>query len=184
MAIALATGRVTPADDLRQLLSQSEERLINLSDQTSAAELYSRLDQITDLLPQIQATGGDIRAEEARWESLQERLRSRGPRVLRAWQGSAQLGVARLAADPGPGRWWWWIDQIVVEQRRHGLRRTGRVVLALLAIVAVVALVFPRLFPVDPVVRESYRLQIGAESALNNGDIGAGYERPLGCIGR
>ncbi len=176
MAVAPNTGRVTPADDLRQLLSQSEERLINLSGPTSAAELYSRLDQITDLLPQFQATGGDIRAEEARWQSLQERIETRGPRVLRAWQGSARLAAARQAANPDAGRWWWWIDQKVAEQRRRRLRRIGSVVLALLAVVAVIAFVLPRLFPVDPVVRESYRLQLRAETALANGDLAAGYQ--------
>jgi hypothetical protein len=123
MAIAPNTGRVTPADDLRQLLSQSEERLINLSDQTSAADLYSRLDQIADLMPQIQARGGDMRAEEARWQSLQERIEARGPRVLRAWQGSARLAAARQAAKPDPARWWGWIDQKVAERRRRRLWR-------------------------------------------------------------
>ncbi|HSN76466.1 MAG TPA: tetratricopeptide repeat protein [Anaerolineae bacterium] len=176
MAIAPNTGRVTPADDLRQLLSQSEERLINLSDQTSAADLYSRLDQIADLMPQIQATGGDVRAEEARWQSLQERILARGPRVLRAWHGSAHLASARLAASPDAVRWWWWIDQRVAEQRRRRLRRIGGVALALLAIVAVAAFALPRLFPVDPAVRESYRLQLRAETALANGDIAAGYQ--------
>jgi Tfp pilus assembly protein PilF len=176
MAIALANGRVTPADDLRQLLSQSEERLINLSDPTSAAELYSRLDQIADLMPQIQATGGDVRAEAARWQGLQERIEARGPQVLHAWQGSAHLASARLAASPGAGRWWWWIDQRVAEQRRRRLRRIGSVALALLAIVAVAAFALPRLFPVDPAVRESYRLQLRAETALVNGELAAGYQ--------
>ncbi len=176
MAVAPDTGRVTPTDDLRQLLSQSEERLINLTDPASAAELYSRLDQITDLLPHLQATGGDIRAEEARWQSLQERLESRGSRVLRAWQGSARLAAARQTAKPDPARWWWWIDQKVAERQRRRLWRIGSLALALLAVVALFALVLPRLFPVDPVVRESYRLQLRAETALANDDLAAGYQ--------
>jgi tetratricopeptide (TPR) repeat protein len=176
MAIAPNTSRVTLTDDLRQLLSQSEERLINLTGPTSAADLYSRLDQIADLMPQIQATGGDVRAEEARWQSLQERIAARGPRVLRAWQGSAQLGAARRAASPAVGRWWWWIDQRVAEQRRRRLWRIGGVALGLLAIVAVAAFALPRLFPVDPAVRESYRLQLRAETALANGDMQGGYQ--------
>jgi Tfp pilus assembly protein PilF len=176
MAIAPKTGRVTPADDLRQLLSQSEERLINLTDRTSAAELYSRLDQIADLMPQIKATGGDMRAEEARWLSLQERIQARGPRVLRAWQNSAHLSVARVAAAPDATRWWWWIDRKVADQRRRRLLRIGSIALGLLAIVAAAAIVLPRLFPVDPVVRDSYRLQLRAETALANGDIAGGFQ--------
>jgi len=182
MAVAPSTGRVTPTDDLRQLLSQSEERLINLSDPASAAELYSRLDQITDLLPGLQATGGDIRAEEARWQSLQERLEARGPRVLRAWRGSARLTAARQAAQPDPARWWWWIDQKVAEQRQRKLRRIGGVALVVLAVVALAVFALPRLFPVDPVVRESYRLQLRAETALANNDLTAGYQALNGAI--
>jgi Tfp pilus assembly protein PilF len=176
MAIALAAGRVTVADDLRQLLSQSEDRLINLTDRTSAAELYSRLDQIAALMPQIRAIGGDMRAEEARWQSLQERIQARGPQVLRAWQGSVHLDAARQAANPDETRWWWWIDQRVAAQRQRRLRRIGGVALGLLAIVAAAAIVLPRLFPVDPVVRDSYRLQLRAETALANGDIAGGYQ--------
>lgn len=176
MAVAPTTGRVTPADDLRQLLSQSEERLINLTDPVSAAELYSRLDQITDLLPQLQARGGDIRAEEARWQSLQERLATRGSRVLRAWQGSSRLAAARQVANPAADRWWWWIDQKVAKQRQRKQRRIAGVALALLAIVAIAAFALPRFFPVDPVVRQSYRLQLRAETALANLDLAEGYE--------
>ncbi len=176
MAIALVAGRVTVADDLRQLLSQSEERLINLTDRTSAAELYSRLDQIAALMPQIRAIGGDMRAEEARWQSLQERIQTRGPQVLRAWQGSAHLGAARQAANPDETRWWWWIDQRVAAQRQRRLRRIGSLALVLLAIVAAAAIVLPRLFPVDPVVRDSYRLQLRAETALANGDLAGGFQ--------
>ncbi len=176
MAVAPQTGRVTPADDLRQLLSQSEERLINLTDQASAVGLYSRLDQISELLPQLQATGGDIRAEEARWQSLQERMEARGVRVLRAWQGGPSLAAARQAANPDPDRWWWWIDQRVTARRRRRQRRIGGVMLAVLAIVALVVIALPRLFPVDPVVRQSYRLQLRAETALANGDLAESYQ--------
>lgn len=176
MATAVKTERITLADDLRQLLAQSEERLINLSDSASAAELYGRLDRIADLMPRIQATGGDMRAEEARWQGLQERIEARSPRVLRAWQDGARLADARVAANPDQSHWWWWIDQMVAEQRRRRLRRIGGVTLAMLAIVAVAAFALPRLFPVDPVVRESYRLQLRAEVALANNDLAAGRE--------
>lgn len=176
MAVAPQTGRVTPADDLRQLLSQSEERLINLSDQASVAELYGWLDQTAAMLPQLQATGGDIRAEETRWQSLQERIATRGKRVLRAWQGSGRLAEARQAANPDPSQWWWWIDQRLAEQRRRRLRQVGGVGLAAMAIVVAVILVFQRLFPVDPIVRQSYRLQLQAEAALANANLEAGYQ--------
>ena len=171
MAIALKTERVTPADDLRHLLAQSEDRLINLSQPDSAAELYSWLDQIAALLPRTQATGIDLRAEEARWQSLQDRLADRGSQVLRAWRGSAALSRARQVTNPDETHWWWWIDRLIAQRRRQRLRRAAIVSAAVLAIVLVAGLVLQRLFPVDPDVRAAYRLQLQAETALAGGDL-------------
>ena len=175
MAIAPKAERVTPADDLRQLLSQSEDRLINLSHPASVADLYGWLDQIAALLPHIQATGINLRAEEARWQSLQERLATRGSQVLRAWKGGAALRKARQAVDPDESRWWWWIDQLVAQRRRQRLRRAAVMSAAALAIVVLVGVVLQRLFPVDPAVRAAYRLQLQAETALGAGDLAGGY---------
>lgn len=176
MATALKSERVTPADELRQLLSRSEERLINLSDAASVAELYTWLDQIAGLLPGIVAGGGDVRSEEARWQSLQERLQNRAARVMRAWQGSAALAAARQAAAPPEANWWWWLDQMIARQRQRRLRRGAVVALGALAVLAAAVFVLQRLFPVDPVQRAAYRLQLQAETQLSNGDLAAAYD--------
>lgn len=171
MAIAIKAERLTRADDLRQLLARSEERLINLANQAEAAELYAWLDEIDRLWPEVRATGGDVRAEEARWQSLQDRLTARGAQVLRAWQGSAGLAAARQAAAPAASAWWWWLDQVMAQKRRTLLRRVGLAALAVLALLAVASFVLPRVFPVDPAVRAAYRLQLAADTALANGDL-------------
>lgn len=176
MATAIETGRITAADDLRQLLSQAEDRVVNLSDHAGAAELYRWLDQIVELWPSIAAAGVDARAEEARWQSLQARLTARAPRVLQAWQSGAGLEAARLAAAPPASNWWWWIDQRVAEMRRRRLLRAGGLALAVVGIVAGVLFFLDRVVPVDPVARESYRWQTQAEAALAAGDLAAGYQ--------
>jgi tetratricopeptide (TPR) repeat protein len=176
MAVSGSAGRVTATDDLRELLSQSEARLITLSGAASVAELYGWLDQIANLLPQIQATGANIRPEEARWQSLEERIRSRSTKVLRAWQGNSRLEAARQAVRPAESHWWWWIDRMVSDARQRRLRRLAGITVAALLIIVVASLVLQRLFPVDPVVRESYRLQMQAEAALNNRDLAAAYQ--------
>ncbi len=175
MAVAFKSGPLTPADELRQLLSKCEDRLINLSGTASVAELYGWLDQIAALWPPILATGADVRAEQARWQSLQERMAARAAKVLQAWQGRDQLAAARVAENPAEANWWWWIDRRVAEQRRRRLRRGAVAVLVAIVVLAVAALVLPRLFPVDPVVREAYRLQLRAESEMAGGDVAAGY---------
>lgn len=176
MAVALKSERLTPADELRQLLSRSEERLINLSGPDSVAELYAWLDQIASLLPEIRARGADIRSEEGRWQSLQERVQNRAKRVMRAWRGGAALAAARRAADPPEANWWWWIDQRIAQQRQRRLRRGAVTALATLAALAAVAFLLQRLFPVDPTQRAAYRLQLQAETELNNGAVAAAYD--------
>lgn len=176
MAISPKSEWVTPADELRQLLSRSEDGLIKLSGPASAAELYDGLDQIAHLLPQFEASGGDVRAEKARWQGLQERLLARGPQVLRAWGGVDGLAAARQARNPAAGRWWWWLDQQLAQRRQRTLRRAAAIALAAIAVIAVVGFVLSRLFPVDPAVRAAYRLQLEAESMLGVGDLAAGAQ--------
>lgn len=171
MAVAIKAERHTLADDLRQLLARSEERLINVANQAEAAELYAWFDQIDQLWPEVRALGADVRAEEARWQSLQERLVARGAKVLRAWQGSAGLAAARQVAQPAAGAWWWRLDQVMAQKRRAALRRVGLLALAVAALLVVASFALPRLFPVDPAVRAAYRLQNEAERALASGDV-------------
>lgn len=175
MAIAVRTERLTQADDLRLLLQRSEDRLISLSSPADAAELFDWLDQIAELWPEVEASGADLRGEETRWQSLQERLAARGQQVLKAWQGAAGLQKARQTAAPTSDRWWWWLDQVLAERRRRRVRRIGLVAIGLAAVLIVAVLALQRLFPVDPVVRESYRLQTEAEIALAGGDLDAAY---------
>lgn len=171
MAVALQTERVTPADELRHLLARCEDGLINLTGPASAAELFDALDQIAELLPQIEATGADLRAESARWQGLQERLLARGQQILRAWQDKQRLVDARQARGPAAERWWWWIDQHVAERRRSKRRRAAAMIAAGILLLALVSLLLSRLFPADPAMRAAYRLRLAAESALAGGDV-------------
>lgn len=176
MATAIKSERFTLADDLRRLLARGEDRLIDLSSQADAAELFALLDQIARLWPEARATGADVRGEEARWQGLQERLVARGSQVLRAWQGSAGLEAARHAAAPDHERWWWWLDQIMADKRRARLRRVALAALAAVAVVAAAVFILQRLFPVDPAVREAYRLQTAADVALAGGDLQSAFD--------
>ncbi len=171
MATALKSDRITPADDLRQLLSQCEDGLIKLADLEGAKELFGWFDQIDELLPQIQATGADVRAEETRWRSLQERMLARAPQVIGAWQGGAALAAARQAQNPPENRWWWWIDQHVARRKRNRLRNAAIAVLAAALLIVLASFALSRLFPVDPAVRLAYRAQLQAEVALSSGDL-------------
>lgn len=171
MAIAVKSGTMTPADELRGLLSRSEERVVTPGGVERVRELFGWLDQIADLWPILESSGVDLRAERVRWDSLQGAVRQRAPRLLREWQGPQSLVEARQSVRPEQSHWWWWIDQAVSQDRQRRLIKGLAITAAVVGVVALGAFLLAKLFPVDPKVRETYRLQTEAEAALMNGDL-------------
>lgn len=171
MAIAVKSGPMTAADELRTLLSRCEQRVVAPGGAEGVRELFGWLDQIAGLWPALQASGVDLRAEQVRWDSLQAAVRRRAPRLLREWQGPQSLVEARQAVQPDQSQWWWWIDQAVSQDRQRRLVKGLAITAAVVGVVLLGAFVLAKLFPVDPKVRETYRLQTEAETALMNGDL-------------
>lgn len=166
MARAIKSGPLTPADELRELLSACEARVIRPTEGNGVPELFGWMDRIQALIPALQVTGVDLRAEQARWETVQAQVQQRGPTILAAWPPSPSLAEARDRTAPDSARWWWWLDQVVTGARRRRARRVVAVV-ATVAVVGVLAVVLlSRLFPVDPVAREVHRLQLAVDDAL------------------
>lgn len=177
MARAIKPGLLTPADTARELLAQSEKRVVAPDEGAGVLELLGWMDELADLWPELEASGADLRGERTRWESLQSQVQARAARLLRAWQGPQTLAQARQAANPARDHWWWWLDRWLADARRRRMRRVA--IGAAAAVVAGLALVFvlSRVFRVDPQVQAVYRLQLAAEEALQAGDPAAA--RPL-----
>lgn len=173
MATALETGRMTSADDLRASLALAEKRIVALDDDGGPAELFRLLDEIALLMVGLTADGVDLRAEQTRWESLQAQVSGRARAILRAWKRRGGLAAARAQVSPPVENWWWRLDSEASAQQR---RRMGRLVVGAVAAVALLALAaaaFRLAFPVDPAVRDLYRLHLRAEEALQRGDPAA-----------
>lgn len=170
MARAVRSGPLTPADQLRVLLDSSERRLVSPEEGGGVPELFAWMDQMAELWPGLDHSGVDLRAERTRWEGLQSQVLQRGGRLLRAWPADQDLPQYRRAVGPPESSWWWWLDEKVSQERRRRLLRWSAVVAAVIVVGAGAILLFNRLFPVDPVVQEVYRLQSRADSALQQGD--------------
>ncbi len=157
--------RVTPADELRELLGRVEKRLANLRGSgQEAAELLLDLDRIDELWPELEAQGVDLRPEAGRWDTIQAQLRRNGPRVLRelwAAGGLDQLRARQHGAATGLA-WWWQLDDLVRQESIIRRRRT-LVTLGVVAMVAVGAwLLLRTLFPVDPQVQAALSARLRA----------------------
>ncbi|MCA9870541.1 MAG: tetratricopeptide repeat protein [Anaerolineae bacterium] len=169
MATAIPSSSQTPADKMRDLLTRAEKRVV-APDDGSVRELYSWLDEIAAAWPALIASGADLRGEKARWQSLQSQVSTRAGAVLRAWQREGGLAAARAEVEPARDNWWWWLDAMVAARRAGRLKRAALIVAAVVVVLALGSLALHVLLPVDPVVRDVYRLQEEARRAMEVGD--------------
>ncbi len=165
--------RLTPADELRHLLDDAEKRAVNLRGvgPDEATQLLLWLDQIDALIPKLHEIGVNIQPELGRWEGVQGVVRRYASNLQRELQPAG--GLARVRAQqpttPSQQRWWWWLDVI---GRKNTIQRVRKNVIWIAGIAIVViaaALLLQKLFPVDPLVKESYSLQIAAEQLIIDG---------------
>ncbi len=170
MATSVESGRMTAADQMRDLLARAEKRVVAPADGSGAPEFYGWLDEVAAMWPALLASGSDLRGEKARWQSLQDQVTTRASAILKAWQKVGGLPAARLAADPDRDNWWWWLDEQVIAQRSRSLKRAAIIALAVVVVLALGSQVARVLLPVDPVVRDVYALREKARRLIENGD--------------
>jgi tetratricopeptide (TPR) repeat protein len=177
MARALHEVRVTPADELRVLLTESEKLLAHglRGHGSNALELLRDMDRIAALWPELEAAGADLRAEMGRWETLQSATRANASAVLRSLRRLGGLPALRTEAHPdGRAAWWWYLDCEVASHARARFLRYGVIALVVVAVVVAAGLILRTLFPVDPRVQEAAgKIMLGQTKIQNASDYAA-----------
>ena len=172
MAKSIKTDQMTPADELRVLLTDSERLVASLRGRgAEARDLLDDMDRIAALWPQLEAAGVDLRAEEGRWETLQANLRTNGPTLLR--ELSAAGGLAALRREKyGDTRApdWWYLDEELSARRTKQLRRTTLTVVGIVGGILLAAFIFSRLFPTDPAVQGSMAAVMAGQQKAQQAD--------------
>ncbi len=169
MARAIREAKVTPADELRDLLTRNEKRVVNLRGHAAEAlALLLDLDRIAELWPELDEHGVDLRPEEGRWETLQAQVRRYGPVVVRELRSLGGLPALRAQHHPsGDAEWWWFLAEEVRAQRLRSVGRAGIVSGGMVAIAALVYfLVFHVFFPVDPALKAALDAQNAGEARI------------------
>lgn len=148
MAHAIESRANSPANDLRDELEKAERLIVTL-DGANVEKFLLLLDRIEQTFEKLAQNKGDLRPEEARWESLLSRLSSKpGPLVAAANKAG---GLAALrAAHPPAESFWWALDVEVANRRAKSVRRAFiTIIVAVLVVVGGVRTI-NFLFPPDP----------------------------------
>ncbi len=176
-----ASGKLRPVEELRRLLDDSEKLAVNIkgagADRTT--ELLHWLDKIEALFIQLGQEGTPLESERGRWEAVQGAVQryEKGIRRELAAAGGLDKIRSELPTEPAQDHWWWWLDVRHQERRIQSIRKTAISAATIILLLLAAYWLFSTLFPVDPIVQETYRLQIDAERALENGDIDTAIKR-------
>jgi len=176
MAHSISRQARTQADDLRDLLDKSYTAAVNVkgAGAEQARQLLANLDRIHELFPQLEAQGGDLRAERGRWQEIQGAVR-RHAADLRA--ELAPLGGIRALRESLPDapsrqeRWWWWLDAAASQHIRKRLLVTVAVIAGIALALVGGVWAFNKFFPVDPLVSAAYGHKLNAENLVTEGKL-------------
>lgn len=117
---------------MRDALENAEKQIVRLDGSNITAFLVG-LDQIEQTFAAYGQDTGAIRAEAARWESLQKRIEA-NPRLVVAAAAKAG-GLPKLRAQHElAGGSWWHLDADVAQQRSQSLKRTGMAIGAVVVV--------------------------------------------------
>ena len=170
MARALREEYVTPSDELRHGLADAEKLVASLRGLGAGAlDILLKMDRIAQLWPELEALGVDLRPEAGRWESLQSMVHKHAGSLVREVGAVGGLPAAREKFHPGEqAGWWWYLAEETRASSLRSLRRTGIVLLGVLALVALAVFLFNRFLPIDPRVREAASRQLAGQQKIMN----------------
>jgi len=171
----------TQIDTLRDNLTGLERNLPALGGMGGrAVELLHRLDTVYDDMARLQKQEIDLRPEQTRLESIEERLRGdRASVLVKEVARSVGWEAARSTVTPERERWWWYLDKELARRRRSTLQRWlvrgGIILLALALLVGA----YRRFLAPSPETERRIALVQRAEQYVERGDLNqaiASYE--------
>jgi len=162
----------TPLDELRRLLDQAGDRVGGLERSTTseALKLLRMLDDIDGLYNELEAADVDLRAEEARRETIDLTLKRKANHLLRLLKPEGGIAALRQKQAPPAAGWWWRLDDYVAEQRRKTLRGLVTTLIIAAVVLAAGALVYRTFLQPDPAIIAQMDHVANVERAVDSGD--------------
>lgn len=132
---------------LGALLDQIDNLLgkLGLGYGSEAFEILSLIDRANERVKQAETQGLAIPSEEAQFNSIIENFRKQSGAFLHEIGGVSALEPVRQIANPPEANWWWWPERIVSRKRTVTAKsylRSGGIILAVLAVLVIVYQLF------------------------------------------
>lgn len=165
----------TPAEELRSLLTELEIRVANMQGTgEEVLRIPPLMDKAQAVIEQLAAEGTDLKAEETRFENVQNLLRSKAALFVREARqgGGLKRARAQLASPPPREHWWWYLDEHVARERRQRIGRAIGLVMAIGLVLVGLGWFIQSRLPSNPRARRMIDLQTSVDIAVSNGDIG------------
>ncbi|GIV85792.1 MAG: hypothetical protein KatS3mg052_2799 [Candidatus Roseilinea sp.] len=159
-------GILNQGDVLRAWIAESEKALVAITPENVRA-LLTHVAQAHRLLDELRASGADMRAEEARLRSVEERLIKQAKPIVAAAGGERSFVALRRAIAPDLQAPWWALEEVVAAHRRRRLKQFAAGLAIVAAIGVVGFLLRDVLFPPNPVGDALF----AAQAALGEGDV-------------
>lgn len=160
----------TPADQVRQLLSESEKDLASLPGTgPEGLQILHAFDQIEDGLSQLERRDCDVRVERASFEAVQRQLRERRRRFLQEVGGALQ--EERNHVEPARSNWWWYLDEVAAEERWRRLRRLGAGAIVVLTLLAAAWFGYKHFLAPPPEIGQAFRQMEAGRRQVGEGAL-------------
>jgi len=174
MPRTVTSDAMTPADRLRELLTEAEIVVSNLKGAgEKAVRLLQLLDEIESEQTKLSRTGIDLRPEEGRIVGLCSSLRRQKATFVCELRRGGGLAALRAQRQPAEEAWWWFLDRDLAMERKKAARRYGLIALGVAILVVVGVVIFRRFFSPDSLVVEIYSNQTTGMDEIMRGNYAA-----------
>ena len=138
------------ADKLRDQIDDCEKSLAVL-DPSTARKLMLDANMAHRTLEALVGEGADMRGEEARLQSVDDRIIKKARTIVTLLGGRQALAALREQTAPGTTERWWMLDHELDLARQRVIRRIATFVGVIVVILIAGYIARPVLFPPDPV---------------------------------
>lgn len=174
----MPAGRVqTGPDALRDELRSAELMLVALrpgAGRREAVALLHCLDRIDEAAEHLGQRGVDLRAEQARIETIHNMALQESRIVVRALAG--EWDAVRAEVEATSPRWWWYLDQREGTARARRRRQTAWITGGAVLVLGLVAVAYLLLLRPDEAVRRRVALVAQAEGLVETGSYAEALE--------